>query len=61
MRTALDCNHTGEGGVSPRQEGVQQGFFKTPAAWATPARGRRADKQQVFGARGTETTGVTQM
>lgn len=61
VRRALDCNHTGEGGVSPRQEGGQQGFFMTPAAWATPARGRTADQQQVFRARGTESTGVTQM
>lgn len=61
VRRALDCNHTGEGGVSPKQEGVQQGFFMTPAAQATPARGRTAETQQVFRARGTETTGVTQM
>lgn len=61
VRRALDCNQTGEGGVSPRQEGAQPGFFMTPAAWATPARGRRADKQQVLRAKGTESTGVTQM
>lgn len=49
------------GWCEPRARGGSAKVFMTPAAWSTPAKGRTADKQQVFRARGTESTGVTQM
>lgn len=50
--------HWGGWGEPKAREGSAR-VFHDPSS--TPARGRTAEKQQVLRARGTETTGVTQM